>query len=44
MLPVRMRFDIRWLGSATMVLNDAQADGAPLVRQRADAGLAPIRK
>jgi hypothetical protein len=32
MLPVRIRFEMRWLGSATMVLRSAQANGAPLVR------------
>lgn len=44
MLPVRLRFDIRWLGSATMTLNAAHPDGAPMVRQRADAGMAPLPK
>ena len=44
MLPVHMRFDIRWLGSATMTLTGVRHDGAPLVRERADAGLAPPRR
>lgn len=39
MLPVRLRFDMRWLGSATMTLTAARNDGPPLVRQRADAEL-----
>ena len=45
MLPVRLSFDIRWLGSATMVLTGATSHGAaPLVRTRADAenGAAPL--
>lgn len=43
LLPVRMRFDMRWLGAATMTLEAASPDGPPRVRQRADAalGLAP---
>jgi hypothetical protein len=41
LLPVRMTFEIRWIGSATMTLTSARPDGPPLVRQRADAGLAP---
>ena len=42
LLPVRLRFDIRWLGSATMTLTSARADGPPLVRQRADADASPL--
>lgn len=43
MLPVRVRFDMRWLGSATMYLTGASNNG-PLVRTRADAvnGAAPL--
>ena len=44
LLPVRIRFDIRWLGSATMVLTSARVDGAPTVRQRADADISPLRR
>ncbi len=44
LLPVRMRFDMRWMGSATMTLTAATQSGAPLVRQRADAALAPPRR
>ncbi len=43
LLPVRLRFEMRWLGSATMTLVGARADGPPLVSQRADAGVAPPR-
>ena len=42
MLPVRLRFENRWLGSATMLLTTASPGGAPIVRQRADAALAPL--
>ncbi|MCC6719873.1 MAG: DUF3108 domain-containing protein [Acetobacteraceae bacterium] len=42
LLPVRLRFDMRWLGSATMVLSATRADGVPLVRQRADANASPL--
>lgn len=42
LLPVRLRFDIRWLGSATMTLTSARADGPALVRQRADADASPL--
>ncbi len=42
MLPVRLRFAHRWLGSATMQLTAASPGGAPMVRQRADASLAPL--
>jgi len=44
LLPVRMRFDMRWMGSATMTLTAATPGGDPLVRQRADAGVAPPRR
>ncbi len=45
MLPVRLSFEIRWLGSANMVLTSAAPQAAPLVRTRADAenGAAPLR-
>ncbi len=44
LLPVRLRFDMRWLGGATMVLTGASANGPPLVQTRADAlnGAAPL--
>ena len=44
-LPVRLRFEARWIGSATMYLTSASSNAAPLVRTRADAenGAAPIR-
>ena len=44
MLPVRLSFEIRWLGSATMTLLAAKPEGSPLVRQRADADAAPLRR
>jgi hypothetical protein len=44
MLPVRLSFEIRWLGSATMMLLAAKPEGPPLVRQRADADTAPLRR
>ena len=44
MLPVRLSFEIRWLGAATMTLLAAKPDGPPLVRQRADAEVAPLRR
>ena len=44
LLPVHMRFEMRWLGSAAMTLTSARADGPPLVRQRADAGISPLRR
>lgn len=44
MLPVRLSFEIRWLGSATMTLLAAKPEGPPLVRQRADADAAPLRR
>lgn len=44
MLPVRMRFTIRWIGSATMTLTGIRPDGPPLVRQRADADATPLRQ
>lgn len=44
LLPVRMRFDMRWMGSATMTLTAATPGGVPLVRQRADAAVAPARR
>lgn len=44
LLPVRMRFDMRWMGSATMTLTAATPGGVPLVRQRADAALAVPRR
>lgn len=37
MLPVQIRFTMRWLGNATMTLTSARSDGLKLVRQRADA-------
>lgn len=44
LLPVRIRFDMRWLGSATMVLTSARVEGPPLVRQRADSDIGPLRR
>ncbi len=44
LLPVRLRFEIRWLGSATMTLTSARADGPPLVRVRADTDAGPLRR
>lgn len=44
LLPVRIAFEIRWLGAATMSLLAAKADGVPLVRQRADAEVSPLRR
>ena len=44
LLPVRIAFEIRWLGAATMSLVAARPEGAPLVRQRADAEAAPLRR
>lgn len=41
MLPVRISFEMRWLGSATMVLRTAQSNGPSLVRRSADAGAPP---
>lgn len=45
LLPVKLRFEIRWLGSATMLLTGATPNGPPLVRTRADAenGAPPLR-
>lgn len=37
MVPVRLRMDVRWIGSATMYLTGATTGGAPSVRVRADA-------
>jgi hypothetical protein len=37
LLPVRLSFEMRWLGAATMSLVTARQDGPPLVRRRADA-------
>jgi hypothetical protein len=44
MLPVRLRFEHRWLGSATMLLTAANPGGTPMVRQRADAALVPLAR
>lgn len=46
MLPVRLRFEARWIGSATTYLTAATTQGPPLVRVRADAenGAVPIRQ
>ena len=44
LVPVRLRFEIRWLGAATMSLLSARPDGPPLVRRRADADAAPPRR
>ena len=44
MLPVRLSFEIPWLGSASMTLLAAKPEGPPLVRQRADADAAPLRR
>jgi hypothetical protein len=45
LVPVRLRFDLRWLGSATMLLTGAVENAPPLVRVRADAenGAPPLR-
>lgn len=43
LLPVRMRFEMRWLGSATMSLTAARQGGPPLVHRRAEAGPLPAR-
>ena len=45
MVPVRLTFDIRWFGHATMYLTSAQSGGPPLVPARADVanGAAPLR-
>lgn len=44
LLPVRLRFEMRWLGNATMTLTGARVDGPPLVRVRADAEAGPLRR
>ena len=44
LFPVRLSFDMRWLGSATMSLVAAKSDGPPLVRQRANAEAGPPRR